>query len=178
MSQAKIENLLNSLSAKILPAKRRKPTDDGFHETTIQLKTPKLRKWPYYQLLYRLKKDGLVETAGNRDSLTFRATEIGKQWLEKFEAKAHLRAPEYTEKTEQGDRVTIISYDIPERLHLYRDWLRITLRALNLNKMHQSVWIGKTKLPPDFIADIIRFKLEDYIEIFEITKTGTLLHKL
>ena len=72
--------------------------------------------------------------------------------------------------------VIIVSFDVPERERRKRDWLRDALRNLGLRMVHKSVWIGKQKLPREFLADLARLRLTDFIEVFEVGKQGSLRH--
>ena len=58
-----------------------------------------------------------------------------------------------------------------------RNILRDILRMLGFNLIHKSVWIGKVKLPERFIADLQRLGILEYVEILEVTKSGTLESK-
>jgi hypothetical protein len=40
--------------------------------------------------------------------------------------------------------------------------------------VQKSLWLGKVKIPEEFLVDIRKLSLLDYVEIFEITKTGSL----
>ena len=40
--------------------------------------------------------------------------------------------------------------------------------------IQKSVWIGKVKIPKEFLDDLFKLRLIDYIEIFEISKAGSL----
>jgi len=60
-------------------------------------------------------------------------------------------------------------------MRIFRDWLRyVLLHQLGMKQVHQSVYIGKIKLPEELVKDIVRYELDEHIEIFEMTKSGTL----
>ena len=40
--------------------------------------------------------------------------------------------------------------------------------------IHKSVWIGKEKIPQELIIDLEELKILNFVEIFEVTKQGTL----
>lgn len=79
-------------------------------------------------------------------------------------------------KAENGPTFIIVAFDIPEREKRKRNWLRQSLCRMGLSMVQKSVWIGRVKLPEDFIESLRHLKLADCVEIFEITKTGTLKH--
>lgn len=68
----------------------------------------------------------------------------------------------------------IISFDIPEKLRRKRSWLREAIKNLGFKMVHQSVWVGNTKIPKDFITDLENLKILEFIEIFEVSKKGSL----
>ena len=76
-----------------------------------------------------------------------------------------------------GDKVIVISYDIPVAFNKERNILRDMLRMLNFHLVHKSVWVGKVALSKRFIADLNRLGILDYVEILEVTKNGTLKSK-
>jgi len=178
LRRMQLENIFDKTIGALLPAPNRKPVQPDYHHEIFFPKQPRQSKLRFAQLLYELKRDGLIAPTDTKESLSFKITTSGIAWLKKFTEKPHTFAPNYAAQAEKSERVTIVSYDIPERLRIYRDWLRATLREMRLTPMQRSVWVGKVKLPTDFIADITRFKLEKYVEIFEITKAGTLRHRL
>jgi len=163
---------------KLLPRKKVKSGGSGYTERNSIHSLDKFSRRSFKKFLDRLAGDALITISSKNNNDQVNITERGRNWLKKFEATPHLVSPSYSPSAEKAERVTIVSYDIPENFHIYRDWLRIVLKSLNLTMLHQSVWIGKVKLPEDFITDILRYKLEKYIEIFEITKSGTLMHKM
>lgn len=174
--RSELEKIFDGL-ARVLPHSRRQSADPGFTQTTVRLSKPKLPKKQFRRLLYELRHDGLVKTDDDLKNPLFALTARALTWMKKFNEKPHWVAAEYPEP-EKSDRLTIVSYDIPENRRQYRDWTREILARLGFKKMQRSVWIGKIKLPINFIADLTRFGLEKYVEIFEITKTGTLRHRL
>ena len=98
------------------------------------------------KFLSKLKHDGLIhETKGNNSK--FSISNKGKAKLAKL--KNSLPSKHY--KKVSQDRLIIISFDIPEKLRGKRDWLREVIKNLDFKMIHQSVWIGKTKVPRQFI---------------------------
>ena len=70
--------------------------------------------------------------------------------------------------------LVIVSFDIPEEFRKKRDWLREVLRNLDFEMVHKSVWIGQSKIPSRMIKDLEIMDMFDYLQIFEVTKSGTL----
>lgn len=77
-------------------------------------------------------------------------------------------------KKEKGNRVIIISYDLPVAFNRERDILREILKILGFNLIHKSVWVGRVKLPKQFIIALEKLKILKFVEILEVTKQGTL----
>ena len=68
----------------------------------------------------------------------------------------------------------IVVFDVPEKERRKRDWLRSVLKRLELKMVQKSVWIGKVKIPKELLDDLFNLKLLDYVEIFEVSKSGSL----
>ena len=62
---------------------------------------------------------------------------------------------------------------MPEKERRKRGWLRGALRFLNFKMFQQSVWIGKNKIPEQFLFDLRQKNLLPYIHIMEVNKGGT-----
>ena len=77
-------------------------------------------------------------------------------------------------KTESDDELKIIIFDIPEEERQKRDWLRSVLKNLKFSMLQKSVWVGKGKLPKEFINDLSKYKIISYVDIFAISKYGSL----
>lgn len=127
----------------------------------------------YHNLIYKLKRDGLVEerTSGTEKILTL--SEKGKAKLEALKNRGKLPDVKGYKKEEAATFV-IVSFDVPERDRKKRDWLRAVLKNLELRMIQKSVWVGKTKLPIAFLDDLHKLHLLDYVQIFQISKSGTL----
>jgi hypothetical protein len=77
-------------------------------------------------------------------------------------------------KKQPNDKFLIISYDIPIAFNKERNILRSLLTLLGFQMVHKSFWIGKVLLPSRFITDLEKLRILKFIEIMEVTKTGTL----
>src|SRR3989344_2266184 len=82
--------------------------------------------------------------------------------------------PESKYPIQEKDELKIIIFDIPEAEKRKRAWLRSVLRNLEFTMIQKSVWSGKTKLPQEFISQMHKLNLLSYVEIFTISKTGSL----
>jgi DNA-binding transcriptional regulator PaaX len=75
---------------------------------------------------------------------------------------------------EKSDKLIIVIFDVPEKERHKRNWLRSVLASLDFKFLQQSVWIGKTKIPKEFLNDLRDQKMLDYVHIFKISKSGTI----
>ncbi|OGM93643.1 hypothetical protein A2524_03580 [Candidatus Wolfebacteria bacterium RIFOXYD12_FULL_48_21] len=128
----------------------------------------------YYSLIYKLKRDGLINEEIGVEKKKYKITERGKQKLEFLKSKEGY--PDVYYPKEKGNKVIIVMFDIPEEYTKKRTWLRMVLGNLDFKMAQKSVWIGKTKIPKELIADIMKMKLEGFVEIFEVGSTGNLKH--
>ncbi len=120
----------------------------------------------YSALIYKLKKDGLIMKKSDKVYLTGKG-EVKLGGLNKKYLKKKF-------KPEPANNFTIVVYDVPKKKGNKRRWLRESLTNLGLKMIQRSVFLGKVKLPEDFLNDIKDLDLFDCVEIFEITKSGTL----
>jgi CRISPR-associated endonuclease Cas2 len=127
----------------------------------------------FYDLIYRLKRDGLIQINKNE---TLDITAKGKQFWERLRKRKNANIPSNRYRSATSDRFIIVAFDIPEKERRKRNWLRSVLKNIGLTMTQKSLWLGKVKLPPELIADLHKLDMTDYVEIFEITKTGSLKH--
>lgn len=128
----------------------------------------------FYDLLYRLRKEGLVEKNNNGKKFLIKLTERGKQALSKLRHKHQYNPSRSNYKSEKDNTLKIIIFDIPEPERAKRAWLREVLKHLEFQMLQKSVWAGKVKLPEKFLHDLSDLHLLSYVEIFAIDKRGTL----
>lgn len=127
----------------------------------------------FYKLVHKLREEGLVIAKGRG---RFAATPKGKlHWL-RLRKRSAERLPSpagYGARREEG-KLKIMIFDIPEREKRKRAWLRDVLRGLGFTMLQKSVWTGTHTIPEDFLEDMANLRLTRYVEIFEISKTGSL----
>lgn len=119
--------------------------------------------------IYKLKAQGLIELDASK---SIKLTKTGKNKLENIKNTQFLDKNFY--ESEKGNKVIIVSYDLPVMFNRERDKLRGVLKSLGFNMVHKSVWIGKVKLPAKFILGLNKLHLLSYIEILQVTKQGSL----
>ncbi|MBM3257525.1 MAG: hypothetical protein FJY98_04380 [Candidatus Liptonbacteria bacterium] len=124
----------------------------------------------FYSLIQWLEKDGLVTRRGKRKICI---TKQGFAYLKRLEARKE-REIIRTYPTERSTTLIMVAFDIPEQEKEKRVWLRGVLRELGFSLLQKSLWIGKIKIPEELLEDISRRGLGNRVEIFEITKQGSL----
>ncbi len=126
-------------------------------------------------LLCALKRDGLVDVSGDQKKKKWTLTLKGVwklRLLRKRAEEAPLPKTAYTRRP--AARFVIVVFDIPEHERRKRRWLRGVLGNLGFRMLQKSVWVGKVNVPEEFIDDLRKLRLMSFVEIFEISKTGSL----
>ena len=128
----------------------------------------------FNSVISKLKRDGLISSKKDVATKKFRwyLTEEGKQAYS--DKKKALRSLQWLRNPASSSVVTVISYDIPEFYSRERAWLREILRLLGFGLAHKSLWIGMVRIPREFIQELERRGIREYLHIFEVTKRGTL----
>ncbi|HDH31743.1 MAG TPA: CRISPR-associated endonuclease Cas2 [Candidatus Wolfebacteria bacterium] len=151
-------------------SKRRNNNDWLNREIELKRKA----KQRHYNLIYSLKKDNLIEEKINGDKKFFTITKKGRDKLLLLINKNKKMLPAASYQKEKSDKFIIITFDIPETEKTKREWLRVVIKNLGFKMIQKSVWIGQIKIPKEFLDDLLKLRLVDFIEIFEISKTGSL----
>lgn len=141
--------------------------DQRIKKDLRKLELAKFRKY-----VSKLKRDGLVLENNSRQIYL---SQKGKDKLKNLQNSVSLNKNQYVRKI--GDRVIVVSYDIPTAFNRERNILRSMLNMLGFNLIHKSVWVGKVSLPERFLGDLNALGILDYIQILEVTKNGTLKEK-
>ncbi len=129
----------------------------------------------FYEMVHVLQRDGLVEKRSTGSISKFFLTAEGRRRLARLREQSRRSLPDATRYvSESGDHLMIVMFDIPETERRKRAWLRAVLKRLELRMVQKSVWIGKRQLPQMFLDDLRRLRLQSYVEIFSVSKTGTL----
>lgn len=136
------------------------PEDFPYQKSKKRLKEEVIRT-----TLSRLKKRGFVEHNNHIWKLTVK----GKEYLEaKLARVLPSRREKYVLKTKKKN--VIVAFDIPEMMRRKRDWLRNELAAYGFEQLQKSVWFGPGPLPQEFIEDLQRFDVLQYLRFFQATE--------
>lgn len=126
-------------------------------------------KMSFLQATSRLKQQGMLIKKGQR----FMITAKGRACVETMKKKQTFGRVRPYPKV-KGDSLTIIAFDIPEHFRARRALLRAALISLDYRMLQGSVWIGKNKIPNEFLEDMRDSNVIRFVEIFEVKKVGTL----
>ncbi|MDP3725459.1 MAG: hypothetical protein Q8R20_03265 [Nanoarchaeota archaeon] len=129
----------------------------------------------FYNILSRLQRDGLVakRESGGRQS-GWALTKRGLAKLLVFREKKKFSPSRISYEPKKDSIIRVVIFDVPERERHKRVWLRSALLALQFSMCQQSVWIGKRKIPENFLEDLRDREMISYVQIFEINKQGSL----
>jgi CRISPR/Cas system-associated endoribonuclease Cas2 len=127
----------------------------------------------YSKLLHHLKRDGLIE---KDSSGLFNITVLGRKKRDKLEDRHKKNLPDTRYEKLPAQQFAIVAFDIPEKERIKRVWLRGALTSIGMQMIQKSVWIGRVRVPPALLKDLRNLQIIDCVEIFAITKTGTLRH--
>jgi DNA-binding PadR family transcriptional regulator len=128
----------------------------------------------FYSMLNKLEKDGLIKKTKDKNKSLFGITSKGKEKLKILKNRKKNDLPFKKYKKQDSNRTSIVIFDIPEKYRRKRDWLRVAITNLGFKMIQKSVWIGDVKISKDFLESLKNLYLLEYVEIFEITKQGTL----
>lgn len=130
-------------------------------------------KRKFSKIIYSLKQDGLIREEKRKGIKTFLLTTQGNKKREKL--RKRIKALPYLDYPKPtGSSIILISYDVPEKERHKRDWTRRAMDALGFQPVHESVFVGKGRLPKRFLDDLYELRLMGHLEIMEISKKGTL----
>lgn len=157
-----------------IPPKRRKRREEWNPQKRGQEREFKETQL-FYVMLSRLKKQGFVEKKSSRGSSIWTITKKGREKIRAiYERNKNQLPPRTHYQQEASPEWKIVIFDIPEKEKRKREWLRPTLRRLGFRQLQKSVWIGKVAIPEIFLEDLKKLHMLEYIEIFAITKSGSI----
>lgn len=139
--------------------------------TSRASEAPKQR---YYNIIYKLKKDRLLAESKIGGRKFFALTGTGKNRLKEAENRPRRALPLINYESKKSNTYTIIIFDIPEVDKWKRQWLRTSLKYIGMSLLQKSVWMGKIKVPRNFLADLEELEIVQYVQLFEVTKMGSL----
>lgn len=127
-------------------------------------------------MISKLKRDKLLDEKIRNKKRLFSLTSKGRRKLFDLKMRLSRKLPDVVYSKEKSQKFVTVAFDVPEKERRERDWLCFALKALGLSMIQKSVWVGKTKIPREFLNDLARLRLVDFVEIFEVSKAGSLRH--
>ena len=127
-----------------------------------------------HSMFYKLERDGLLKRTDENGKPLLNLTTKGERALEllKKESKNTLPTPAYEKR--KGNNAVIVIFDIPESERRKRNWLRSALKNLGFRLVQKSVWVGTMRIPREFLEDLEKLRIISFVEIFEVSRTGSL----
>ncbi|MDP3974909.1 MAG: CRISPR-associated endonuclease Cas2 [Candidatus Jorgensenbacteria bacterium] len=126
----------------------------------------------FSKLLNRLREDGIIANEGKRHRAIWRLTAKGIERLKHLKLKRKIPIPKYERKRDGKWRV--VMYDVPEREREKRAWVRRALLSLGFEFLQESVWVGTIAIPRTFLDDLRAMEMFPYVQIFEVSRRGTI----
>lgn len=127
----------------------------------------------FYNLLVKLNAEGFIQKTPKK---TWHLTKQGFEKRDMLHSQHAAALPQTRYAAEPSVEWNIVMFDVPETEKRKRGWLRRTLVEMGFRQLQKSVFAGRIKLPPSFLHDLRRLRLLPCIEIFAITKSGSLKH--
>ncbi len=124
----------------------------------------------FYSLISKLSREGFVQKSPRKLG-KWGITLTGKNKLKNLKAGGF---PVIGYQRQKSDQIVIVTFDVPEKEKNKRQWLRNALSNMGFVLYQRSVWLGKVKIPPEFLYDLQRLKLSSYVGILSVNKSGTL----
>ena len=132
-------------------------------------------KQKFYQLLNKLQKDNLIIKDKDKNKSIWSLTQKGKNVFSLSKDKPKHKSPSTINyKVEPDNDLKIVIFDIPELEKFKRDWLRSALKNLDFTILQKSVFMGKNKLPKQFLEDLRELNLMRDVKIFSVKKDGNI----
>ena len=124
-------------------------------------------------LISKLYSQGLVKKEKTTGKILLKSTGAGFKKLKILNKEKILSIKAYKEN--KSEELMLIIFDIPEKFKHKRVWLRRQIKELGFELLQKSVWMGKYKIPEEFIRDLKDMKILSYIHIFQISKAGSII---
>ncbi|MBP6884485.1 MAG: hypothetical protein KBC17_01510 [Candidatus Pacebacteria bacterium] len=112
--------------------------------------------------LTRLKNKKYIE----KTEAGWQLTEIGKKISKRENIFDYIPSPFKNDDIKN----CIVSFDIPVKDRIKRDWLRGQLKLFNYVMLQQSLWLGPGPLPKEFSERIKKLGIKDKVKIFVVQK--------
>jgi hypothetical protein len=100
-------------------------------------------------------------------------TEVGEGQAIVLTDKARIKIIEkMIEKIKNDERLRLLSFDIPERMHVERDYFRRAIKRIGFRQIQQSLWAINKDVSEAVELAIKYYKVEDYVAYIVAEKTN------
>jgi DNA-binding PadR family transcriptional regulator len=162
---------LGNYSASYKMMRRKLLNSDFKTKTEATAELERRLRFNFYSTLSYLRKQGFIEKKQrDKKGYLWHLTSLGREKLKILREKSKW-LPRCHYEVKKDNVLKIIIFDIPEKERFKRVWLRRQLLVFNFRPLQKSVWIGKNKLPGEFMVDLHNFDILQYIHIFHIRKS-------
>jgi phenylacetic acid degradation operon negative regulatory protein len=135
-----------------------------FHTILREEKFKQYKKESVKVALSRLCTKGYVD----KSALGWSMTQKGKKMFEEINLLSYIVSP----FTKDSPSNMIVSFDIPEKDRILRNWLRNQLKIFGYKMLQQSLWIGPGPLPSSFLQRLESLKMRKNVKTFKIAKSN------
>lgn len=119
-------------------------------------------------LIRRLERDGIISVDKKKN------IKITKSGLKKYKNSLLYPASPLSYVAQDSSRVVIVAFDVPEKQRNKRDFIRRAFQSIGFKLIQRSVLFGYKKIPEDLLKDLEVIGALVYVQIFEVSKEGTL----
>lgn len=99
------------------------------------------------------------------DGQYIKITKDGKEYIKKKNTFLHSF---YSTLNEVQEKNLLVLFDIPEKRRSERNWFRMHLKRFGYIMIQQSVWVGPSPLPKEFVKYVKEIKLQESIKTFKL----------
>ncbi len=112
--------------------------------------------------LSRLKRKHYI---GN-DSKGWYITDEGRKYVELRLSFENFESP----FSDRSPKNLLLMFDVPVEKNAHRNWLRKQLKEFGYVMVQQSVWVGPSPLPKEFLSYMKSVGLKDRVKTFKLAK--------
>ena len=154
---------------------------EGRHSDFNNALEERKKKQRFYSLISKMQKEGLIKKDVRQKKSFWKITEKGEekhvQWLRKIDYPTINALPPDLPRhyeTQKSKQNIIVIFDIPEKERNKREWFRSVLYNLDFEKLQESVFIGRNRIPKELLNDLRGLRIINCIHIFAISRKGTI----
>ena len=125
----------------------------------------------FYDLLYRLKRDGFITGKQTGNKNRWLRTAKGEKKIDILKKYFSETRPRNKYEKENDSEIKIIAFDIPEKYRRKRWWLRGAVKSMGFTMLQKSVWISVMDMETELRRENLIYQDEGII-ICSAVKSG------